>query len=34
MHTILSGIKALWCNNSYEGAKKIREKCGAAGFAN
>lgn len=33
MHTILSGVKALWCNVAYEGAKTIRECCGAAGFS-
>lgn len=34
MHTILSGLKALWCNDMYEGIKLIRETCGAAGFLN
>lgn len=34
MHTILSGLKALWCTNAYEGIKVIRECCGAAGFSN
>ena len=33
MHTILSGLKALWCNAAYEGTKTIRECCGAAGFS-
>lgn len=33
MHTILSGLKALWCHLGYEGAKIIRECCGAAGFS-
>jgi hypothetical protein len=34
MHTILSGLKALWCHIGYEGVKTIRECCGAAGFSN
>ena len=34
MHTILSGFKALWTTNAYEGVKTIRECCGAAGFSN
>jgi len=34
MHTILSGLKAFWCSNAYEGIKVIRECCGAAGFSN
>lgn len=34
MHTILSGLKALWCHMSYEGIKTLRECCGAAGFSN
>jgi acyl-CoA oxidase len=34
MHTILSGLKALWCHLAYEGVKTIRECCGAAGFSN
>ena len=33
MHTILSGLKAFWTTNSYEGIKTIRECCGAAGFS-
>ena len=33
MHTILSGLKALWCNLAYEGSKTVRECCGAAGFS-
>jgi hypothetical protein len=33
MHTILSGLKGLWTNVVYEGAKVIRECCGAAGFS-
>jgi acyl-CoA oxidase len=33
MHTILAGLKGLWCNIAYEGAKTIRECCGAAGFS-
>jgi len=33
MHTILAGLKGLWCNVAYEGAKTIRECCGAAGFS-
>ncbi len=33
MHTILSGLKGLWCNVAYEGAKTLRECCGAAGFS-
>lgn len=33
MHTILSGVKALWCSTAYEGIKIIRECCGAAGFS-
>lgn len=33
MHTILSGLKGLWCNVTYEGAKVIRECCGGAGFS-
>ncbi len=33
MHTILSGHKGLWCNVAYEGAKTLRECCGAAGFS-
>lgn len=33
MHTILSGVKALWTNTAYEGVKTIRECCGAAGFS-
>lgn len=32
MHTILSGIKALFCHIGYEGTKTMRELCGAAGF--
>jgi acyl-CoA oxidase len=34
MHTILCGLKTLWCNDMYEGVKKVRESCGAAGFLN
>jgi hypothetical protein len=34
MHTILSGLKALWTNDMYEGVKLVRECCGAAGFLN
>lgn len=34
MHTILSGLKGLWCHTAYEGVKTIRECCGAAGFSN
>lgn len=34
IHTILSGLKALWTNDMYEGVKVIRETCGAAGFLN
>jgi hypothetical protein len=33
MHTILAGLKGLWCNVAYEGAKTLRECCGAAGFS-
>lgn len=33
MHTILAGIKALFCDLSYEGTKEMRECCGAAGFS-
>ena len=33
MHTILAGLKGLWCNIAYEGTKTIRECCGAAGFS-
>jgi hypothetical protein len=33
MHTILSGLKGLWCNVAYEGSKTLRECCGAAGFS-
>jgi len=33
MHTILSGLKALYCGGSYEGIKVLRECCGAAGFS-
>ena len=32
MHTILSGLKALWTSDMYEGVKVVREACGAAGF--
>ena len=32
MHTILAGIKALFCHISYEGIKTMRECCGGAGF--
>jgi acyl-CoA oxidase len=32
MHTILAGVKALFCHISYEGSKIMRELCGAAGF--
>lgn len=32
MHTILSGLKALWTSDMYEGIKIVRESCGAAGF--
>jgi len=34
MHTILSGMKALFCHTAYEGVKQLRECCGAAGFSN
>jgi len=34
MHTILSGMKALFCHTTNEGVKLIRECCGAAGFSN
>lgn len=33
MHTILSGLKSLYCHTGYEGIKTIRECCGAAGFS-
>ncbi len=33
MHTILSGIKALFSTNTYEAVKVVRESCGAAGFS-
>ena len=33
MHTILAGLKGLWCNVAYEGTKTLRECCGAAGFS-
>ncbi len=33
MHTILAGLKGLWCNVAYEGIKTLRECCGAAGFS-
>ncbi len=33
MHTVLSGMKALFCGGAYEGIKVIRECCGAAGFS-
>jgi len=32
MHTVLAGLKALFCNMGYEGIKTMRECCGAAGF--
>lgn len=32
MHTVLAGLKALYCNMGYEGIKTMRELCGAAGF--
>jgi acyl-CoA oxidase len=32
MHTILAGIKALFCHLGYEGIKTMRECCGGAGF--
>jgi acyl-CoA oxidase len=32
MHTVLAGLKALFCNIGYEGVKTMRECCGAAGF--
>ena len=32
MHTVLAGIKALFCGLGYEGVKTMRECCGAAGF--
>lgn len=34
MHIIISGMKALWMNNCYEGVKVVREACGAAGWTN
>ena len=33
MHTVLSGLKSLFCRDTYEGIKVIRECCGAAGFS-
>ena len=33
MHTVLSGLKALFCNIGYEGIKTMKECCGAAGFS-
>ena len=33
MHTILAGLKALFCHISYEGVKIMRECCGANGFS-
>jgi hypothetical protein len=33
MHTVLAGLKALFCHLSYEGIKTMRECCGAAGFS-
>ena len=33
MHTILAGVKALFCHYGYEGTKTMRELCGAAGFS-
>lgn len=33
MHTVLSGLKALFCGMGYEGIKTMRELCGAAGFS-
>lgn len=33
MHTVLAGLKALFCNMGYEGIKTMRECCGAAGFS-
>jgi hypothetical protein len=33
MHTILAGLKALFCDISYEGVKTMRECCGANGFS-
>ena len=32
MHTVLAGLKSLFCNFGYEGIKTMRELCGAAGF--
>jgi acyl-CoA oxidase len=34
IHTILSGFKALFTNEAYEGVKIVRECCGGTGFAN
>lgn len=33
MHTVLAGLKALYCAMGYEGIKTMRECCGAAGFS-
>lgn len=33
MHTVLAGLKALYCGMGYEGIKTMRECCGAAGFS-
>jgi len=33
MHTVLAGLKALFCHLCYEGTKTMRECCGAAGFS-
>lgn len=32
MHTILAGLKALVCEQSYENLKTLREVCGEFGF--
>lgn len=32
MHTILAGLKSLFCHLGYEGVKTMRECCGGAGF--
>lgn len=33
MHTVLAGLKALYCNLGYEGIKTMKSLCGAAGFS-
>ena len=33
MHTVLAGLKAMYCDLAYEGIKTMKECCGAAGFS-